>query len=368
MLCRKLLLMLSAGYLLSVCASVCADQYELKNYLADAKYPDTYWKSSSPEQEGMNGDVLQKSLAYIRENKLEIHSFLIIKNGKLIFEYYGKEKKGDAFVQRTPFDFHELHSVTKSVTAALLGIAIHQGIIPDIKAKVVEFFKPEELKNLDAPKKAMTLENLLTMQSGLEYTEGEDDPLFFDEKQPISALTLLNRPLVATPGTLWNYSSGNSQIIGEILKRTTQKSLHKLAQENLFLPMGIYKSEWYTDKSGANFGGWGLFLTPRDLARFGYLYLHKGRWEGKQVVPESWVTESIKARTKTPWQGDYAYHIWVPRMGGFATYGYMGQDMFILPEHNMIVAFTAALPYQVADKTLVDLVDEFVIAAIKPGR
>jgi CubicO group peptidase (beta-lactamase class C family) len=350
-----------------------ASQLPMKNYLNDAAYPDTFWQTSSPEKEAMDKGLLERALTHIQKNKLEIHSFLIIKNGKLVFEYYGQEKKElgkeVSFVQRTPADAHELHSVTKTFTAALLSIAIERKLISGVDAKVIDFFNVQEIKNIDEKKLSMTLENLLTMQSGLEYAEGNDDPLFFDEKQPVSALSLMSRPMASAPGTIWNYSSGNSQILAEILRKVTKKTPLEFSKDEIFTPLGIKNVMWNKDPSGTEFGGWGLFLTPRDLARFGYLYLQKGRWESKQIISEEWIAESSKAHAQTPWYGDkYGYHMWVPRVGGYAAFGYMGQDMFILPEQNMVVVFTSALPAQFADKLLIGIVREFVLKSIKAKK
>jgi CubicO group peptidase (beta-lactamase class C family) len=148
---------------------------------------------------------------------------------------------------------------------------------------------------------------------------------------------------------------------GNFEKRYPKKTID-LATEEIFSPLGITKFQWNTDPSGTQFGGWGLFLTPRDLARFGYLYLKKGNWNGKQLISEKWINEATLARAQTPWHGDkYGYHLWTPRVGGYAAFGFMGQDMFLFPKHDMIVVFTAALPYQEADKILIDLVDDFVL-------
>jgi CubicO group peptidase (beta-lactamase class C family) len=362
---RKFFMTLSAGYLLSACPLACANQYQLKNYLADAKYPDTYWKFSGPERAGMDSGILQQSLSYIRQHKLEIHSFLVIKNGKIVFEQYGKEKKDNTFFQHTPADKHELHSVTKTITAGLLGIAVEKKFINSIQEKAVDFFNADDLNNVTEQKKSITLENLLTMQSGLEYSEGRDDPLFFDKNRPISALAVLNQPMAAEPNTLWNYSSGNSQIIAEILRRRTKKTPLDFAMAQVFSPLGINNIVWNADNSGTNFGGWGLFLTPRDLARVGYLYLQQGRWNEQQLIPKEWITTSTQFHVKSIWGEDqYAYHSWVLPGRGFAAFGYMGQAMIVLPKYNTVVIFTAALPMEIANRTLTEIVEKYVVAAM----
>lgn len=137
---------------------------------------------------------------------------------------------------------------------------------------------------------------------------------------------------------------------------------------NLFSPLGIKNIRWEADKSGTQYGGWGLWLKPRDLARFGYLYLKKGVWNGQQLVPSSWVEVSTKSNAVTTWStGLYGYHIW-PFMDGFATRGYMGQDMYIFPEKDLIVVFTAALPYKMADNILDGIVESYVLQALQKSE
>jgi CubicO group peptidase (beta-lactamase class C family) len=333
---------------------------ELQDVLGNPAFPDDVWKASTPETEGMDPARLLAGVEAIGARKLAIHSFLVIRHGKLVLERYGK----DGGRQLGPDDLHVLHSVTKTFTAALVGMAIADGKIPSVKARAMDWFPGEAIEARSESKDRMTLEDLLTMRSGLEWEEGPSDRVF--RLRECAAEAVLSQPMAAAPGTHWQYSSGNAQILAEIVRRATGKSPLAFATERLFGPLGIKDLRWLVDDGGTQYGGWGLFLRPRDLARFGQLYLQRGRWQGKQVVPEAWVVESTRARTATPWPGgDYGYQVWVPKFGGFVLRGYLGQEVFVFPEKDLVVVFTADLPSNRADVVADQLVREYVLAALK---
>ncbi len=332
---------------------------QLIDFRGNKAYPDSFWANSSPESEGLDSEYLLKALEYIDKQDYEIHSFLVIRHEKLVFEYYGRDKQAGG-IQLTPNDLHKMWSTTKTITSALIGIAIDEGFIPGVKAKVMDYFRDDGIINLTETKEKLTIEDLLTMQSGLDYSEDSDSSLFSSTYN--SSKFFLDRPMVSIPGYLWNYSTGNSQILAEILRKVTAKTLSDYCSEKLFLPMGIVDFNWLWDKNGTYFGGWGLSIKPRDLARFGCLYLKKGLWKDRELVPSSWVETSTKAYAATPWAGGkYGYHCWIPDFGGFATLGKMGQSMYIFPDKDLIAVFTAALPIQMADTILNYIVENYVL-------
>ncbi len=335
----------------------------LQNY-ANKAHQDSFWKIAKSDKVGFSEKSLTAALAYINQSPHEIHSFSIIKNGKLIADYYGQDStQGNK--QRTPEDTHELHSTTKTITSLLIGIAIEEKLIPSEHSAVLPFFKKHTTANIDHNKTALSIAHLLSMQSGLQYSEGADDQLF---STPVSAMAFLDRPMVEKPGSTWNYSSGNSQILAELLTTVSGLSPREYAEKKLFSPLGIKQLNWYSDPSGTEYGGWGLFLTPRDLARIGYMIMNKGRWQGKQIVPQAWLEKMLAPHAQSPWALDkYGYHIWLPAIGGFASAGYKGQDMFMLPKHDLLIVFTAELPYQQADSILLDIINRFILPAIEPA-
>jgi CubicO group peptidase (beta-lactamase class C family) len=333
---------------------------ELQDVLGSTASPDTFWKASTPEAEGMDPAKLAAAVDAIARRKLAIHSLLVVRHGKLVVERYGKDRGR----QLGPDDLHELHSVTKTLTAALVGLAIADGKIASVKARALDWFPGEGVQEREA-KAPMTLEDLLTMRSGLRYDEGGSEYLF--REATCAAEAVLSEPLLAAPGKRWSYSSGNFQILAEIVRRATGKLPLAYADERILRPLGVKEVRWGADEGGTQLGGWGLFLRPRDLARLGYLYLQDGKWQGKQVLPAGWVAESTKERTDTPWAGGYGYGGWIPRVGApaFAMRGYLGQEVYVFPGKDLVVVFTADLPAREADGIADELVREYLLPAVK---
>lgn len=330
----------------------------LRDHLGDPASPDDFWQVASPAAAGMDAAKLEAAVQAIQSRGWAIHSFLVARRGALVLERYG----ADGARPLGPGDAHALHSTTKTFTGALVGIALGEGRLPSVSAPVLDFFDADEVRGHPPAKIRMRVEDLLTMRSGLDYLEGVDDPLF---GLPAPAAELLSQQQAVEPGTRWNYSSGDSHVLAEILRRATGETPRAYAEKRLFAKLGIAAVRWDADPSGTSYGGFGLWLRPRDLARFGQLLLAGGRWKGEQVIPADWIAASTRPRVPTPWAaGTYGYHLWIPAIGGFATRGYMGQDMYVFPDRALVVVFTAALPYQRADELLDGLVREFVLPAI----
>jgi CubicO group peptidase (beta-lactamase class C family) len=336
----------------------------MKDYLGDPAFPDDVFAESSPATEGMDEARLLAGAAEIESKRLPVHALLVIRHGRRVFERQGV----DGGRQLTPSDLHLLASTTKTFAATLIGIAIAEGLIASVQSKVLDFFDPAEIANPSPAKDRMTLDDVLTMRSGIEFHEGVDDEykLFAD---PCSARLFLSRPLVGEPGVTWNYSSANSQVLVEIVRRVTGKKPLEYAREKLFDPLGITAVEWAEDGGGTNLGGFDLSLRPRDLARFGWMLLNGGRWKGMQLVPEEWLQVATRQHTVstssfTPNDG-YGYQCWIPRFGGFATRGFRAQNMYMLPDRDLLVVINAALASTTADEVADDLVERFVLGAVR---
>ncbi|HEX2954125.1 MAG TPA: serine hydrolase [Bacillota bacterium] len=335
----------------------------LKDYLNNPDYPLDYWRTDTPEHVGLDASVLNQAPVYIDSIKAEVHSMLVIKDGKLVFEHYGWDNSPQRPHQILPNEFHPMHSTTKSVTSALVGIAIQEGFIKSVKEPVLGYFKGYKPDEPSPMKSRITIEDVLTMRSGLKWNDDRDEWGLWNDSKP--AFYVLDQPMVAEPGTLWNYSTGNSHILTSILYRTIGKTPFKYGKEKLFTPLGITNLRWDYAQDGVNHGGTALYLTPRDMAKFGYLYLNQGVWEGKQVVPKDWVENSLKSHTTTPWGANYGYHWWIRGNDCFATAGAFGQDIYVFPKEKTIVVFTANLPIETAQSTLERIAREYVIGAIK---
>jgi len=331
----------------------------LRSYLGDPAFPDDAWTTSTPEAEGLDGAKLEAAVAAAQERGHALHAFLVVRHGKLVLERYGTLHGR----QLTPADPHPLYSVTKTFTSMLVGLAIAEGKIASVQARVAPFLAGPELRQATAGKEDLVLEDLLTMQSGIAYAEGHDEALF---QAPSVAAAYWTRPMVWEAGVRFNYSSGDSQLLAEVLRRATGRTPLEYAQARIFGPLGIGAVSWEADRSGTHLGGRGLALRPRDLARFGWMLLSGGRWKGAQVVPADWIAAAARPSAKTPIpMGHYGYQCWVPRFGGFALRGYQGQEVYVLPEHDLLVVFNAALPGKDADLALDALVTGFVLPAVR---
>jgi CubicO group peptidase (beta-lactamase class C family) len=241
-----------------------------------------------------------------------------------------------------PFD---VKSASKSVLSALVGIAIERGRIDGLDATVGELL-PAYARGLDDARRAITLGDLLAMESGLASTSGEHYGAWVTTDDWTAAA--LARPFKSEPGSEFTYSTGNSHLVSAILTEATGKSTFELARESLFGPLGIEVAGWERSPEGYYFGGNSLRITPRDLARFGRLYLAKGRWEGRRLVPAEWVEVSTR-RHSEGWPeryGAYGYSWWLPPddpWDSFAAIGYGGQFLYVVPELDMLAVVTSTL-------------------------
>lgn len=327
---------------------------QLTDYLNNHHFPYNYWKTSTPSTQGMNENILENLTKEINDKNYEIHSLLIIKNGFLVFERYGSSY--------TPNDIHQLNSSTKSIVSALFGIAIKEGHVSGITDKMLTYFSNMSIKNLSPEKKNITIEDLLDMRSGLEWNDEQITMEYYYSENAVQYI--LDRPMVAAPNTEWHYNSGSSHLLSAIITGTTGKPAMLYARNKLFTPLGISRYEWSTDKQNINHGGLGLALTPRDMAKFGYLYLNKGKWENEQIIPEDWVTTSTSAHSDTYWGSRYGYHWWIPNNECFASQGACGQNIYVYPEKNIVIVYTGGLPVEKADSILHQLTSDYIIPAI----
>lgn len=339
----------------------------MKDYMGDDAFPDDAWPDSTPEAEAMDPGTLSAGLDHVESNRLALHSLLIIRNGRRVVERHGL----DCGRQVTPADVHHLMSTTKTITSMLIGIAVSEGLIPSVATRVMSYFADDGIENPSAAKARMTIEDVLTMRSGLTYSEGDPEDAALKGAENMAA-SYLSRPLAGEPGVDWNYSTADSQLLAEILRRATGATPLEYARARLFDPLGVHVPPWDADPSGTHYGGTALHLTPRDLARFGWMLLDGGRWEGAQIVPEKWIRVATRQHAIAKWgytPGDaYGYHCWIPRIGGFVTRGYLGRHMFVLPERRLVAVITGELhPAEKADDTLDDFVERFILAALRDG-
>ncbi|NOU97451.1 serine hydrolase [Paenibacillus sp. LMG 31456] len=305
-------------------------------------WPTKGWKTAKPEEHGVDSAALAEMVEQFKGHNL--HSFALIRDGYLLAEGYNQETDAD---KRQP-----MYSVTKSVTSAITGMAIQEGILKGVDQKLKDFF-PEVQK--DEKKANITIGNILTMTSGLEWDNKGDRSSNEMADSPNWIKYVIDKPVVAQPGTVFNYSNGSSHLMSGILQEALGIPINYYAKSKLFDPLGISNAAWGVDPQGVAVGGWSLQLTTRDMAKFGLMYLHKGQWENKEIVPSKWVEASVQQKVEQPiidgTHGGYGYFWWLKPISNeqnevldhdvFYASGSGGQRIFVIPDYNLILAVTA---------------------------
>ncbi|MFX0105298.1 MAG: serine hydrolase domain-containing protein [Candidatus Hodarchaeota archaeon] len=326
-------------------------------------WPTNGWETSQPEIQGMSSTKLQELYLYIRNQNLPLDSVIVVRKGYIVYEDYPNPAiYGENSI-------HILHSVTKSFTSALTGIAIQEGYIQSVHDTVVSYFPNRTIANLDVWKQNMTVEHLLNMMAGMEWDEWTYP--YTDIRNDLIQMIysgdcikfMLDRNMVAAPGTVWLYNTGASHLLAAIIRQTTGQSPLQYAHEVLFAPLGISNVFWTSDSQGLNFGGSELHLRPRDMAKFGLLYLHNGTWDGQQIVPESWISQS-RASPAIPWSGTgYGYQWWKNlNLGTYEARGLHNQWIIVDPKNDLVIVFTAS-DYD-GQIPIFYLVSEYILSAI----
>lgn len=327
----------------------------------------------------------------------QVTGMLVIRNGRIVFERSYPHDFDTLFEgrdpQRGPYNYydpewhpyyrqgalHTMQSVSKSVTAALVGIAIGRGELPPVASKVMPMFDAFPVAGDEGPRSAMTLEHVLTMTTGIAWDESSvtyTDPANSCanmEKSHDWVRFVLDQPMAAAPGARFVYNSGATELLSYLIKQGTGKQAHEYAAEHLFAPLGITDSYWKTTPTGLADTEGGLYLTARDLAKIGYLYLNDGVWDGKRLLPEGWVAASTSPKVETgigaPRSRKYGYQWWVLPYGdagryAYAALGYGGQRLIVVPEHSLVAVFTGWNIYETPELGAYDALDR-VLAAVK---
>lgn len=305
------------------------------------------WATATLKEVALNPAPIRKMVQFIREEQhVNIHSVLLIKDGRLVLEEY--------FHGYNRNKLHFQASVTKSIVSLIVGIAINKKLIPNIDASVLDYFPEYSSRIGDAErKKAITLRHLLTMSAGLDWHALDikrRDPRhstyqMWDNGDPVGFV--LERHVVTEPGKMWYYNSGLTILLGEVVRKAAGIPIDKFAQLHLFTPLGIRKFQWDGSPSGVVQTDGGLHLLPRDMGKIGLLVLQGGVWDGKKVVSQSWIEESTRSHIHA-WTVGYGYQwrrgtAWIPSQEVEVVYasGHGGQKIFIVPEFELIAVFTS---------------------------
>jgi hypothetical protein len=270
-------------------------------------------------------------------------------------------------------DLHSMQSVSKTVTSVIIGIAITRGDFKaDMDTPVLKYFDAAKVRNLEDRKRRMTLKNVLTMTTGLEWNE--DVP--YDDPRSDSSLMeatddwvqyVIDKPMAAEPGKVFKYSSGASELLAHIFQNETGQDLEEYGEKYLFAPLGM-EHYWKRTYLGVVDTEGGLYLREADLAKIGYLYLNNGMWDGKQIVSQKWVKESLTPYIETGEGYQYGYQWWLYERPGtkslvWTCRGFGGQQLMVFPEEKLLVVVTGwqIIDDEMSGKTLVD----HVLRAVK---
>lgn len=266
-----------------------------------------------------------------------------------------------------------IKSASKSVISALVGIAVSRGLIKGVDQKIVDYF-PELASDPEPKKGEITIEDLLTMRSGLESTSGRNYGAWV--QSPNWVRFVLRRPLVDEPGTRVEYSTGTSHLLSAILTKAAKTSTWQFAQEELAKPLGFSLARWPQDPQGIYFGGNEMLMTPRQMVKFGELYLNGGRVGDRQLIPRQWVEKSDDGVGRSRWGSDreYGYGFWIREFAGhrsFYAWGYGGQFIFVIPGLDLVVVTTSRSDVSRERRDhldqIYDLVETLIVAGVKAG-
>lgn len=303
----------------------------------------------------------------------EIHSLLISKNDTLIMEQYFNGYERD--------HLHRLYSVTKSITSALIGIALSQEKIKTLENNVLNSFTEySNIANLDSRKKAITIEDLLTMSAGFTWDESSTsydshaNDAFKLGRSSDWMKHMLDLPMRTQPGTEFVYNSGGTMLLSGIIRNATGMTAENFAQSYIFEFLGISNWNWRTGPNQITNTGWGLDLRPRDMLKFGELYLKKGVYHNVQIVPQNWITQSTETKISAGPNYNYAYQWWrfsdTSSIGMalkindlFFAWGYGGQFIFVMPHLNTVVVSNGG---NFENSSIAfDFLEDYILAAVK---
>ena len=349
-------LLMSALALLALCSTAAAQ--ETQNCGTPVSNGDG-WTLARPESVGMDSGQLCTLDKFIAQWKdANIHAVVVARAGKLVMERYytgADERLGDPIgtIAYAPDVKHDLRSISKSVTSLLVGIALRQGKFPDLDSPVIDQFpKYASLRNADNER--ITFRHLLTMSSGLKWDESTpySNPANSESQMNMAAdpvRFVLEQPVIAPPGSVYNYNGGNTTLLGAVLTKVTGQRLDDYARANLFAPLGITDFEWITlPSTGQPVATAGLRLRPRDSAKLGQLMIADGVWNDTQVLPAGWTGSSMKPRINGEGLYYYGYQWWLGRtmrneqsVHWAAGVGYGGQRLYAVPDLDLVVMINA---------------------------
>lgn len=359
-------------------------------------FPIENWQQSTPEQQGVDSTLLTEALNYINDNFKNYCSFVVVKNGYLIYEANNQQpyedhlskvfkasllgltkllRKPNATLKDKYSDLFNMRSATKSIISILVGIAIDKGFIKSVDESAFNYLPLHGNLVIDENMKKITIKHLLTMKSGIPSIEGGLNGLKMLLGNGDWVNYILKLRLEAEPGEKFVYNSANTHLLSAILTNATNMSTFDFAKKYLFEPLNIKNVFWEKDKRGYNFGGGNLFLSQYDLARIGFLYLNKGIWDKNVIVSEWWVEQSLTSYYEWCYGFHYGY-LWylknekcVKSGKEYMTYsasGAGGQKIFIIPDLDIVIAVTSRSSL-IKDGSYIlnDIIGKYILQSVK---
>jgi CubicO group peptidase (beta-lactamase class C family) len=290
---------------------------------------------STPEAEGVSSQAIVDFIQAADKNVDTFDSFMILRHGKVIAEGWWKPNSAD--------QQHVLNSVSKSFNSTAVGLAIHEGKLK-LNDPVLKFFPDDAPADPSDNLKAMTVRDLLTMSGGHDV-----EPKIAGNAASVKQF--LAQPVLHPPGTYFLYNTEGSYVLSSIVTKVTGQTSLEYLKPRLFAPLGIENPRWDRSREGNSLGGFGLYLRTEDIAKFGQLYLQKGKWNGKQVVPREWVEQATSkqidnaqeghSKIGPDWIQGYGFQFWRCRHNAFRADGAAGQFIVVMPDQDAVIAITA---------------------------
>jgi CubicO group peptidase (beta-lactamase class C family) len=314
---------------------------------------------SQPEHEGIPSSAILQFVEALESHMHEMHSFMLLRHGQVVADGWWSPYR--------PEYPHLLFSVSKSFTSTAVGLAVAEGRL-SIDDPILAFFpdeRPSEVNDLLA---ALTVRHLLTMTTGHAV---DTWPFLVERSDGDWIKAFLDVPIVHPPGTHFLYNTGATYILSAIVQKMTGMKLIDYLQSRLFDPLGIQNATWQESPQGIAVGGYGLSLKTEDLARFGQLYLQKGRWGNCQILPQAWVEAATSHQvsgssnaTRSDWTQGYGYQFWRCRHGAYQASGVFGQGCLVLPKQEAVLVFTGGIDV-LETQQLLDLVWTVLLPAFE---
>ncbi|GFE82953.1 hypothetical protein GCM10011487_49530 [Steroidobacter agaridevorans] len=319
---------------------------------------------ATPEASGVSSQSIRTFLAAVAGSSHEMHSLMIVRHGQNVAQGWWRPYRAD-----TP---QSLYSLSKSFTSSAVGFAVAEGKLK-VTDRVLDFFPDQAPATVSDNLKALRIQHLLTMSAGHAK---DPTPLVTREQDWVKAF--LSLPIEHAPGSLFVYNSGATYMLSAIVQKVTGEKLSDYLRPRLFAPLQVSAIRWATCPLGIDAGGWGLSATTETLAKFGRLYLQQGQWNGKQLLPQSWVQEATTLKIQQPatapgtdlaqlkqtsdWHQGYAYQFWRCRHDAFRGDGAFGQYCIVLPKQDAVIAITSATGDM---QGLLNLVWEHLLPALR---